>query len=272
MRARPSLNGPLNWHDAAELAPWRPQEEVAHPVRLLEFIAELAHALQPRSVLDAWVEAPTLLAAANEASGSLKSSGLVRNQNIWSGAQSIEPLLDWRLGDPLMLLRDLSHERFELVLAAPPMGMRISVAPERDDPPGRVDFADLVLWRVAPLMADGGATLFYTSDGFFWQASRRRLWSKYAERGLHPRAVISVDPTLLPSWHVATSLVLFTREARDQLFVGRLARGSSVPALVRNLVAERTDDDPQLGAMTRAEAFRGWGPFVLEQELSRMFR
>ena len=63
----------------------------------------------------------------------------------------------------------------------------------------------------------------------------------------------------------------FTGEARDQLFVGRLERGTSVPALVSNLIAERTDDDPQLGVLTRAESFRGWGPLMLEQELGRMF-
>lgn len=49
----------------------------------------------------------------------------------------------------------------------------------------------------------------------------------------------------------------FTREARGQLFVGRLERGTSVPALVRNLVAGRTDDDPQLGVLTSADSFRG---------------
>jgi hypothetical protein len=121
------------------------------------------------------------------------------------------------------------------------------------------------------MVPDHGAVLFYTPDDFFWAKSRRRLWEESAERGLHPRAVISVDPALWPSALIATSLVLFTREPRDQLFVGRLERGTSVPTLVRNLVAERTDDDPQLGVLTRAENFRGWGPLMVEQELGRMF-
>ena len=51
----------------------------------------------------------------------------MRHERLWRAAQRIAPL-DWRLGDPLLLLRDLSHERFDLVLAEPPFGMRVPVA------------------------------------------------------------------------------------------------------------------------------------------------
>jgi hypothetical protein len=265
-----AMAGPLKWRDVAELALRLPRNEAAQPLQLLEFIAELAHSLRPRSVLDPWVVAPTILAAAHEASGSSRSRGLVRVESVWRVAERIAPL-DWRLGDPLDLLRDLSPERFDLVLVAPPMAMRGQAAPEPDDPRGRVEIGDLVLWRAAQMVAAHGAVLFHTSDNFFWAKSRRKLWAGIAERGLHPRAVVSVDPALASSWLIATSLVLFTQEVRDQLFVGRLERGTSVPALVSNLMAERTDDDPQLGVLTRSESFRGWGPLMLEQELARMF-
>jgi hypothetical protein len=262
--------GPLNWRDVAELALRLPREEAAQPIQLLEFIAELTHALCPNSVLDPWVVSPTILVAAHQASGSSRSCGLIERESLWSAAQRIAPL-DWRLGAPLRLLRDLGPEQFDLVLVAPPIGRRGQVAVEPGDPRGHVDLADLVASRAARVVADHGAVLFHTTDTFFWAKSRRRLWAESAERGLHPRAVISVDPSLAPSWVIATSLVLFTREAREQLFVGRLERGTSVPALVRNLIAGRTDDDPQLGVMTGAESFRGWRPLVLEQELGRMF-
>ena len=262
--------GPLGWRDAAELALRLRREEAAQPMQLLEFVAELARELRPNSVLDPWVVAPMILAAAHEASGSSRNCGLVKHESLWRAAQRIAPL-DWRLGDPLLLLRDLSPERFDLVLVAPPIGRHGPVAREPDDPSGRMDFEDLVLWRAASMVADHGAVLFHTPDNFFWAKSRRGLWASLAQHGLHPRAVISIDPALAPSWLITTSLVLFTGEARDRLFVGRLGRSTSVPALVRNLVAERTDDDPQFGVLTRADSFRGWRPLLLEQELSRMF-
>jgi hypothetical protein len=255
---------------AAEVALLQRRGEPARRIQLLEFIAELAHELRPTSVIDTWVEAPTILAAAHEASGNSRSCGLVRNESLWEAAQRIAPL-DWRLGDPLLLLRDLSPERFDLVLVAPRVSSRSQVPSEPDDPRGRVDFADLVLWRAARMVADQGTVVFHTSDDFFWTQSRRRLWTEFAQRGLHPRAVISVDPVLTQSSSVATSLMLFTGEARDQLFVGRLERTTSVPALVRNLIEGWTDDDPQLGVLTRLETFRGWRPLMLEQELGRMF-
>jgi hypothetical protein len=262
--------GTLSWRDAAELTLRLRREEAAQPVQLLEFVAELARELRPSSVFDPWVVAPTILAAAHEASGSSRNCGLVKDEGLWKAAQRIAPL-DWRLGDPLLLLRELSAERFDLVLVAPPIGHRGPAAREPDDLSGRMDFEDLVLWRAVRMVADHGAVLFQTPDNFFWAKSRRGLWAGLAQRGLHPRAVISVDPTLAPSWLIRTSLVLFTKEARARLFVGRLERGTSVPALVGNLIAERTDDDPQLGVLTRADGFRGWGPLLLEQELSRMF-
>jgi hypothetical protein len=262
--------GPLGWRDAAELALRERTGNAARPMQLLEFVTELAHELGPNSVLDPWVEAPTVLAAAHEASGSIRSCGFVPDERLWRAAHRIASL-DWRLGDPLVLLGDLSHERFDLVIAKPPFGMHANVAQEPDDPRGRVDIADLILWRVAPMVADHGAVLFHTSDDFFWAKPRRRLWPQFAERGLHPRAVISVDPALSPVPSISASLVLFTREGRDQLFVGRLERSTSVPALVRNLIAGQTDDDPQLGVLTSADSFRGWRPLMLEQELARMF-
>ena len=97
---------PLSWRDAAELARSENGEvEAARPMQLLEFVAELAHALGPNSVLDPWVGAPTVLAAAHEASGSVRSCGLVQLEPLWTAARRIAPL-DWRLGDPLSLLRE----------------------------------------------------------------------------------------------------------------------------------------------------------------------
>src|SRR5256885_364427 len=107
--------GPITWRDAAELALRAPRDEAAQPMQLLEVVAELAHALRPKSALDPWVVSPTILAAAHEASGSSRSCGLVEGERLWKAAQRIAPL-DWRLGDPLLLLRDLSPERFDLVL------------------------------------------------------------------------------------------------------------------------------------------------------------
>jgi hypothetical protein len=158
------------------------RREVAQPMQLLEFITELARALHPNSVLDSWVVSPTILAAAHEGSGSARSCGLVRDEHLWTAAQHIAPL-DWRLGDPLVLLSDLSHERFDFVFTAPPMGGRGSVVSEPDDPGRRFWLADLVLWRTARVVADHGSVLFYTSDHFFWAKPPRLLWKSSPNEG-----------------------------------------------------------------------------------------
>ena len=142
---------------------------------------------------------------------------------------------------------------------------------ELGDPDGRVDYADLVLWRAAPLVTDVGHVLCHTMDNFFWSQKRRRLWPELADRGLHPQAVVSIDQALIPGWVAATSLVLFGGHPVDQLFVGRIERDTSIRALVENLVAHRAADDPHLGVLTTAHDFRGWGRFIVERNLARMF-
>jgi hypothetical protein len=62
-------------------------------MQLLEFVAVFAQALRPNSVLDPWVAAPTILAAAHEASGSWRNCGLVKRESLWRAAQRIA-LLD----------------------------------------------------------------------------------------------------------------------------------------------------------------------------------
>ena len=248
--------GDLHWRDVAELALRLRREESARPIQLLEFIAELARALRPDSILDPWVMAPTILAAASETSESSRNCGLVKGEGLWKAAQRIAPL-DWRLGDPLVLLRDLPPECFDLMLIGPPFGGRGQVSPVSGDPSGRVELEDLVLWRAARMMSDRGAILFHTTDNFFWAKVRRRLWTELAQRGLYPRAVISIDPALTPSpsSFIESSLVLFTGEMREQLFLGRLERDTSVPVLARNLIAEHAGDDPRLGVMAHADTF-----------------
>jgi len=262
--------GPVTWRDAAELALHERGDETRRPLPFLELIAASVKALRPASILDPWVATPTILTAAHDASKSARSCGLVPDDRLWDVAKCIARL-DWRCGDPFLLLHDLADERFDLVLATPPAGMRGAVNREPGDPGGRVDCADLVLWRAVPLVTEGGHVLFHTMDNFLWSKTRRRLWPELAERGLHPHAVVSIDQALAPGWIAATSLVLFGSHAPDQLFVARVERDTSIPALVENLVAHRAADDPHLGVLTTAHDFRGWGRFIVERNLARMF-
>ena len=122
VRAAASL-GPVTWRDAAELALHERGDETRRPLPFLELIAASVKALRPASILDAWVATPTILAAAQDASKAERSCGLVPNDRVWDAAKCIARL-DWRFGDPLLLLHDLANERFDLVVAAPPGGMR----------------------------------------------------------------------------------------------------------------------------------------------------
>src|SRR5689334_13727729 len=186
-------------------------------MHVLEFIAQLAKSLRPRSILDPWVEeTPTILAAAAEASGSAESCGLVWNERLRQAALAITPLdghhVDLQLG-----FEDHSDRQFDLVLVAHPVGVRLAFLRKPEDPRGRFDDADVLLWRVAKAVATGGHVLFQTGDNFFSSPTRRRFWTLLAQRGLYPQSVVSLDQALAPLPSIATSLVLFGREPSRQL-------------------------------------------------------
>ncbi len=262
--------GSVSWRDAAELAFQVKHGEASRALHLLAFVAEFARELAPKSILDVQVETPAMLAAAHEGSGSARSLGLVRDEHLWEAAQHIAPV-DWRLGDPLTQLRELPPKRFDLVLASPSPGMQATVAREADDPAGRTEYADLLLWRAVELVADHGAILFHTTENFLWMHSRRRRWADFARRGLYLQAVVSVDRALWPYTGIETLLVVLGREPIHELFVGRLERETPVTALVRNLINRRPGRDPHLGIMTPVATFRGWRHLLLEREIADMF-
>jgi hypothetical protein len=262
--------GSVSWRDAAEIAMQARPGEASRVMHLLEFVAEFARELAPKSILDVQVEAPTILAAAHEGSGSARSVGLVRDERLRDAARHIA-LIDWRLGDPFTLLHELPPERFDLVLASPPLGMKASVAREAGDPAGRIEYADLLLWRAVDLIAAQGTVLLHTTENVLWLDRRRRCWADFAGRGLYPQAVVSVDRALWPHIGIETLLVALGREPVDELFVGRLERDTPVTTLVRNLLGRRTGRDPHLGLLTPAPAFRGWRHLMLEREIADMF-
>jgi len=262
--------GPVSWRDAAELAFRAKHGQATRSMHLLEFVAEIARSLRPESVLDVHVEAPTFLAAACKGGGSARNCGLVRDRRMQEAAQLIVAL-DWRGGDPFVLLRDLAPERFDLVLAAPPLDMKTRVAQGAPDLAGRTEYADVLVWRAAELVTDQGFLLFHTTDDFLWAEHRRRRWADFARRGLYPQAVVSVAKALGPYASADTSVVLFGRAEAEQLFVGRLEPDTPVAALVRNLVNRRPGRDPYLGIMVPPDTYRGWHSLISEREIARMF-
>ena len=263
--------GPLTWRDVAGLAVRDRSSEVSRPLFLLEFVAGLTAALAPRSILDPWVTAPTMLAAAHDATGSDYSCGLVRDTQLYEISQSLGSI-DWRHGDPLRLLDDVDDEQFDLLLLSPPIGVRVEDSQRADDPPAkRTELADLVLWRAVRHLGASGHLLFQTSDNFLWAESRQWLAESLGRQGLHLKAVVSVDGGLAPLTSISTSLVLFGRDVLTDLFVGRLDRRTPIPRLVANLIAARGAGDPQLGILTSSATFRGWRSFVIERELAEQF-
>jgi hypothetical protein len=264
--------GPIDWRLAAELARLSPSGDGdARAPHLLEFVHSLARSTTPGSILDPWVTVPALLAAARDGSGAERACGLVPDERLSEVVQYL-PAVDWRRGDPAGLLQDLAGERFDLVLVDPPLGARPRhESAQPGDPRGRVELADVVLWRAAQHLSATGSVLLHTTNSVLWVDARRRVWSELAQQGLRVQAVVSVEAAAHPSTSLDTSLVLFSKERAAELFVGRLQRGTSVPALVDNLVARRASPDAQLGALTSSETFRGWKPFILEEELSRAF-
>jgi hypothetical protein len=264
--------GLISWRDFADFVLAERTAGFGRPLHLLDFFAALTRRLSPRSIIDPYVATPLALAAIADAAPDAQAIGLVSNEMVREIGQAIAPTVEWRFGDPLAVEdMDGGKGRYDLVLAAPPLGLRLSGGPASlTDGPAGNDLAGAILWHSRDRVTPGGRLLFHTSDSLFTERGND-LRVACREAGLHLTTVISVEDGFAPATSIASSVAIFELAPTDQLFVGRLDARTPIPELVDNLLGRRPNRaNLHLGSLTSLD-YRGWAPFVLQTELVDAF-
>jgi hypothetical protein len=237
------------------------------------FFADLAVALEPKSVLDPFAATPVVAAAISETI-SPKTTAICPSAPVRDIGAYIAPEVEWQVGSPPALVSNLGGD-FDLIACSPPIGLR--AGREWDDletavPPTiyRSNVAHLVLCLAANKLAPGGKMAFLLGQGSLFRRDGLAMRKYLAKMGIGLEASISMREGLAPATHIETQVAIYSRAVAPQLFVARVAPKSPRTAIVGNLLAAEDGPEMELGLLVDRDGYRGWERARLERELESL--
>jgi SAM-dependent methyltransferase len=238
--------------------------EFALAPHVIDFVAHYAKAREPQTIFDPFVRVPALLAAAVDFAHPERAVGYVRSPLMLQLAQDIDArTIEWRSDD--FIRREASAtETFDLVVCAPPLGLRF------DEIEGDGDLA--LLEAAARVLAPGGEIVFLLGEGFNAIKRTERTRQALAERGLHQTAVVSVADAS-PQVAIPLQFVIFRHgDPLPGIFVARLTAQMDGRQVVRSVVERRDAPTVELGRTVAPDSYSSWHAFAADAELERLLR
>jgi hypothetical protein len=242
--------------------------QLSPPRHLVEFLAQLAAGVDARRVLDPFVSSPTVLAACVETVNPERALGLVPNE---LGRRTAEVLnvsdAEWRVGEPLEQLGRVD-EQFDLIVGLPPLAHRPRRQAARltGGDSVRGEYAWALLVEAAPRLADEGTLALLTTEAIHWRRDARELQLALSKRELHLSAVVSVGAVLGVGAELDLNLVVFGRQPRADLWVGRLTPDMNPAVLVDALLRREAGEVRELGRLMPRERYTGWRAMTAAEE------
>jgi hypothetical protein len=241
------------------------------PAYVVEFIADHLASCRCERILDPW-SAGGFLAASLIARGGAHSAVAVALQRLeeLEVLLPVERAVELVHGDPLDILgRDLGL--FDAVACVPPFGMK----PIRRELQSDGEAVELRAEPSVVALIEASQRLSHDGIGVaVLPRLARQVLIEYLPRfGFHISALIALPAE---TGFVATSIplevVLWSRQTRDSLFVGRLSSDGTNTVLAENLEARRLGEAPELGRLVAASGFVSFERLALDEQLEKYAR
>ncbi len=263
---------PITWqllHDFSSLL--TSGHDATIQVQVLELFRSVTGQLGGRALLDPFARAPALIAGVVEGTPRSAGTAIVPSRDVYEAISRLtDPPIQWVHSDPISGLEQLAEQEFDLIVSSPPPGYMHAVELRGGEPAYlREELGDLVLYRSTRLLSATGVMLAVVADGFL-SGKRRLLWESWSDERLYLRAVVSLGSGAYSGMSIPMSLVVFEREQRGSVFLGRLDPGIAVTDLARNLEAHSEGDRPELGVLVDRNQFVGWEGFVRQRALDAL--
>ena len=150
----------------------------------------------------------------------------------------------------------------------PSMGMKTArhvVQSENGPVELRTDPAVLALIEGSKLLSRAGFGVAVVP----WKA-RQALAAELPRFGFHVSALVALPPlTSFAASAIPLEIVVWSREAQESVFVGRLSPGGANSVLLQNLTTRRAGDAPELGRLVPLDGYLSFDRVVLDEEIRR---
>jgi hypothetical protein len=272
----------LGWRELSTAFQVLGLPEFDRPEHVGALARQIAESLGATRVLDPYSEAPVFLAQIAAASSVREAVGVLPPE--WHSRdlqrETASKKLRWIEGSPDETFTGrpsgelLGGSVFDFVVSSPPLMIPLPQTLPFDlpGPYYRRNLAYWVLAESSRFLSKDGILAFQLADNVFLSREGRDLLAWLADNGVYRRAAISLSGGLGSGTRIPTSLVVFDRTSRSDLFVAQFGSGHDPTVVVDNLLGHRPAKTPENGLLVASESFRGWGALQVEIEMERQLR
>ncbi len=179
----------------------------------------LGEGSSPRTICDPWAGAGFLLEAIREECRPEQAFAFTQFPAIHELGKVLVPRVEWKLGDPLLLL-EKQNEELDVVASILPMGARsanpLKVATISGETVElRDDLGNLVLVAASLHLSSSGVGLFVVTPSFFF--SQRSVLRQFTLLGLGVEAALALPSgTFAPYTNISAYLLIVRRKPVEE--------------------------------------------------------
>lgn len=242
------------------------------------FIASYLKDSRVKTILDCWAgmgEILSLLVPKFEPSIVIGINNFIGGEYGTTHSLPYDTTVDWRLGDPLLLLDEINTE-FNIVIGCPPFrgpfsSLRVtlgnSIIELKDY------WTNLIILKAALRLDTEGVGFFIVPPQFLKeQENESNIYNNLERFGLFIDAVLYIPlGSFAPGTQMPGLLVIIRRRKNLSLFVGELTSDlANNNTLLENLKARKTaKTPPHQGVLVELRSFRSFPKLVVEYEVER---
>lgn len=277
VRAAQERNIPFDLEQLRRLLPRRTEfAEYYTQGFIANFITSYLADHPPQSVLDPVAGVGGILSAIVNRYQPHIAIGIDINEGVQQIARAVhgDAPITWMIGDALLLMPEL-QQRFDVVIADPPIGM---MPIERTSADGYVRVRDsvgnLIILQAAELLNENGVGFFIVPPNFMFTHGSRSVRANLECFGLYIDAALSLPAgTFAPLTQIEGLLIIVRRTLPEKLFVGELTDDPTAQSvLLDNLKSRSPGRVPQLGALVEPETFYSFSALLAQREMEELTR
>lgn len=248
------------------------------PNFLSTFIISYLEDSAPKTILDCWAGIGEMLPPLVKRFAPSVSIGLNNSVSEYEAVNLLhrDITVDWKLGDPLLLLDDI-YTRFDVIIGCPPFGWKpisLTLPSKNNSVELHDDIGNLLVLKASLLLEPGGVSFFVVSPRFTMERGERKVYTNLERFGLFVDAALSLPSgAFTPTTQIGGLLLIIRREKPSCLFVGELtSEPNNSDVLLKNLKVRKAGKIPQLGALVEPASFRSFPTLVAEREVESLAR
>ena len=228
--------------------------ELPFPTAVRDFINELIQDRKFDSILDPWSGTGINLLDLAKTLKPKFCSGITSRKydNDMAVLLDSQSLVQWNLGDPLIILDQINQE-FDIVTSALPIGTK-RVETKITSAKGSIEIRDqigsLVLLKSSLHLKQDGVGIFILPPNFFFE-SYNSVYKQLFDFGLYVKSILSIPAgSYFPLTNIDLLLIMVSKQETKDYFIGKITNDQSERSiLISNLKKRKEGKEPELGML-----------------------